>query len=144
MLWGVALLRFFGFLIAGETVPSDNSFDKGAYLSFVVDSIKKPTLIKVDIKASNLERGWRFLGEREQAHLVLQLARDVVIYIFPYVVPLCINCVLHTRCDCPPPPPPPVPPVSILREHSVNPAITGRRLDFSMTVTQQCSDDWLL
>ena len=35
MLWGAALLCFFGFLRAGEiTVPSDNAYDKGAHLSF--------------------------------------------------------------------------------------------------------------
>ena len=59
MLWGAALLCFFGFLRAGEiTIPSDNSFDSGAHLSFKdvsVDDVANPSLVKVRIKASKTD-----------------------------------------------------------------------------------------
>ena len=59
MLWGAALLCFFGFLRAGEiTVPSDNAYDKGAHLSFAdisVDSVANPSLLKIRIKASKTD-----------------------------------------------------------------------------------------
>lgn len=59
MLWGAALLCFFGFMRAGEiTVPSDNGFDEGAHLSpndISVDSIRDPQVLKVHIKASKTD-----------------------------------------------------------------------------------------
>ena len=59
MLWAAAALCFFGFLRSGEiTVPDDKSYDPGAHLSFhdvSVDSITKPELLKVRIKASKTD-----------------------------------------------------------------------------------------
>ena len=59
MLWAAVSLCFFGFLRAGEIcVPSDSSYDEGAHLNFKdvsVDSMEKPSSLKIRIKASKTD-----------------------------------------------------------------------------------------
>ena len=59
MLWAAASLCFFGFLRSGEiTVPSKDSFDRGAHLTaddITVDTYENPTMLKVRIKASKTD-----------------------------------------------------------------------------------------
>ena len=60
MLWAAATLCFFGFLRSGElTIPSEGGFDEGAHLEFgdiSTDSLEKPSLLRVRIKASKTVR----------------------------------------------------------------------------------------
>lgn len=59
MLWAAVSVCFFGFLRAGEIcVPSDSSYDEGAHLNFKdvsVDSMEKPSRLKIRIKASKTD-----------------------------------------------------------------------------------------
>ncbi len=59
MLWAAASLCFFGFFRSGEiTVPSETTYDEGAYLNFedvTVDCLENPQLLKVRIKASKTD-----------------------------------------------------------------------------------------
>ncbi len=59
MLWVAACLGFFGFLRSGEmTVPSDAAFDPDTHLTpkdVSVDCPRKPTTMKVTIKASKTD-----------------------------------------------------------------------------------------
>ena len=59
MLWATVSVCFFGFLRAGEIcVPSDSSYDEGAHLNFKdvsVDSMEKPSRLKIRIKASKTD-----------------------------------------------------------------------------------------
>ena len=56
MLWAAVCLCFFGFLRIGEiTVSSEAAYDEGAHLTFEIDNISSPTLMKVHIKASKTD-----------------------------------------------------------------------------------------
>ena len=60
MLWAAATLCFFGFLRSGElTIPSEGGFNEGAHLEFgdiSTDSLEKPSLLRVRIKASKTDQ----------------------------------------------------------------------------------------
>ena len=59
MIWAASTLCFFGFMRAGElTIPSDESYDPTAHLSFAdiaIDDPSQPTIMEVCIKASKTD-----------------------------------------------------------------------------------------
>ncbi len=60
MLWAAICTCFFGFLRSGEIcVPSQNTYDPGAHLSFALDDPHDPSYAQITIKASETDPFWK-------------------------------------------------------------------------------------